>query len=193
MVRFTFSAVLLFIMTDQITAQNSDDTDNTKYALEFSQFVTGSGFKTGTEAYITIIPDTRKQVSLGIYFCSEYKKITGISVHHERTLVKIHPGNEPFIIPYAFYDFIYRKNTIREVLEDKSRKGELVTYASMEHHLGIGGRIKITPSLDLKTEAGYGVYLGSIKKPSEPDKITGEISGTNGFGVIAKIGFCYTF
>ena len=33
--------------------------------------------------------------------------------------------------------------------------------------------------------------LGSIKKTSYPDPLTGEIRGTNGFGAIAKIGLSY--
>jgi hypothetical protein len=176
-----------------VIAQEPDNKKKTQYGIELTQFITGSGFSSGTEAYFIVIPDNKKQISLGIYYCSEYKKITGISVHHERTLIRMQPGKTHAVTPYAFYDLIYRKNTIHEVFSEKEKIGDLVTYTSMEHHLGVGARFKLGGGLSLKTEAGYGVYLGSIKKPSSPNPVTGEISGTNGFGMIAKIGLCYAF
>jgi hypothetical protein len=186
-------AISAMVFSNTLNAQDLENKEKTHYGIEITQFITGSGFSTGTEAYFIVIPDNQKQISLGIYYCSEYKKITGISVHHERTLMRIKHGRIPVITPYAFYDLIYRKNTINEVVQDKEKTGELVTYTSMEHHLGAGARFKIAGGLSLKTEAGYGVYLGSIKKPSSPDPLTGEITGTHGFGLLAKIGFCYSF
>lgn len=185
-----FSAV---VFSNTLNAQNPENKEKTHYGIELTQFITGSGFRSGTEAYFVVIPDNKKQISLGIYYCSEYKKITGISVHHERTLIRIKHNKIPVVTPYAFYNLIYRKNTIHEVFLDKEKTGDLVTYTSMEHHLGAGARFNIGGGISMKTEAGYGVYLGSIKKPSSTDPITGEISGTNGFGMIAKIGLCYAF
>jgi hypothetical protein len=187
---FTFAVV---VFSNILLAQDPENRQKTRYGIELTQFVAGSGFSSGTEAYFTVIPDNKKQISLGIYYCSEYKKITGISVHHERTLINIKRNKVPVVTPYAFYDLIYRKNTIPEVFQDKEKKGDLVTYTSMEHHLGVGARFKLGAGLRLNTEAGYGVYLGSIKKPSSPNLVTGEISGGNGFGILAKIGLCYIF
>jgi len=185
--------ILFVVFSTAVSGQDSDNKHKTQYGIELTQFVTGSGFSSGTEAYFIVIPDHKKQISLGIYYCSEYKKITGISVHHERSLISFKRNKISKVTPYAYYDLIYRKNTIREVLMDKDKIGDLVTYTSMEHHLGIGTRFNLGAGFCLKTEAGYGVYLGSIKKPSSPDPVTGEISGTNGFGVLAKIGLCYAF
>jgi hypothetical protein len=192
MKRLYFLAITVVVLTNTLDAQEPEKKDKTHYGIELTQFITGSGFSSGTEAYFIVIPDNKKQISLGIYYCSEYKKITGISVHHERTLMRIN-GRIPVVTPYAYYDLIYRKNTIHEVFSEKDKIGDLVTYTSMEHHLGVGARFRLGAGFSLKTEAGYGVYLGSIKKPSSPDPVTGEISGTNGFGMLAKIGLCYAF
>jgi hypothetical protein len=190
--RITFLAFTVVVFSNTLNAQDLENKEKTHYGIELTQFITGSGFSSGTEAYFTVIPDNKKQISLGVYYCSEYKKITGISVHHERTLIRIH-DKVPFVTPYAYYDLIYRKNTIHEVFSDKEIKGDLVTYTSMEHHLGVGARFRLGAGISLKTEAGYGIYLGSIKKPSSPNPVTGEVSGTNGFGMLAKIGLCYAF
>jgi hypothetical protein len=190
LILFAFSAT---VFANTLNAQNLDNKEKTHYGIELTQFVTGSGFSSGTEAYFIVIPDNKKQISLGIYYDTEYKKITGISVHHERTLMRIQQNKVPFITPYAYYDLIYRKNTIHEVFSDKEKTGDLVTYTSMEHHLGVGARFRLGAGFSLKTEAGYGLYLGSIKKPTSPNPVTGEVSGSNGFGMLAKIGLCYAF
>ena len=58
----------------------------------------------------------------------------------------------------------------------------------MEHHVGLGLRVTIIKSIYLTTELGYGIYLGSIMKPSKPNEVLNESSGTNGSGVLAKVG-----
>ena len=174
-----------------VYAQTSDTLLRTRYGLELSQFITGSGFASGTEIFITVIPDNKKNLSLGLYFSPEQKKITGITVHHEITLSRY--AKHKRIVPYAFYNLIYRITKTREVLADKSLEGDYAIYKSFEHHLGIGIRINLAKDLCFKSVLGYGLYLGSIEKPSEPNPWTGEIMGTNGFGAIAKIGISLTF
>jgi hypothetical protein len=185
--------ILPVFMTMGALAQNQDNREKTHYGAELNQFITGSGFSSGTEAYFTIIPDNKKQISIGLYFCSEQKKVTGITVHHERSLIRFHRGIIPLIVPYAYYDLIYRKTTMREVSAKKDFSGNMVTYTSMEHHLGVGARIRFDGGFFLNSEVGYGIYLGSIKKPSAPNPVTGEITGTNGLCALAKIGIGYTF
>jgi hypothetical protein len=186
------SGVLISIMIiSEIFGQQSDSTRKTSYAVEFNQFFTSSGFVSGTELYFTIIPDYKKNISIGLYFSPEYKKITGFTVHHERALRKKSLGTKQIFNPFAFYNLIYRKTTIKEVLADKNLEGDIVTYTSLEHHIGVGIRIFLVKGLYFKSEVGYGVYLGSIKKPSAPNPITGEITGTNGFGAISKVGITY--
>jgi hypothetical protein len=102
--------------------------------------------------------------------------------------------SDHFIMPHIFYNFIYRKTSIPEVTADSKLTGDKASYTSMEHHAGMGVKMKITSSIYADCDLGYGAYLGSIKKPSLPDPLTGEISGTNGFGMIFKIGLgCYLF
>jgi hypothetical protein len=184
----TMISVMIIIETNGQTSYNQS---RTRYGLELSQFITGSGFASGTEIYITVVPDHKKNISLGLYFCPEQKKITGITIHHERTLRRY--ADHQKVVPYAFYNMIYRITKTREVLADKSLEGPNATYKSLEHHLGLGIRIVLAKDLCFKSALGYGVYLGSIKKPSASNPVTGEIMGTNGFGAIAKVGFAYTF
>jgi hypothetical protein len=174
-----------------VYTQTSDTLNRTRYGLELSQFITGSGFASGTEIFITVIHNNKKNISLGLYFCPEFKKITGITVHHEMTLGRCTCRKR--IVPYAFYNMIYRFTRTRVAMPNQENEWSYGLYKSLEHHLGMGLNVKIAKALQVKGALGYGVYFGSIKKPWAADPITGEVSGSNGFGAIAKIGFAYTF
>jgi hypothetical protein len=173
-----------------LNGQVADTTNRnkTRYGLEISRFITSSGFASGTELYVTIIPDNKRNISLGLYFCPEQMKLCGITTHYEIALYKA--CTERTIRPYAFHNIILRITRTRILIQD-SIESELGTYISLEHHLGIGTRIKISKRFYLNSSVGFGVYLGSIMKPSEPDEKTGEITGTNGFGVIGKVGIVF--
>jgi hypothetical protein len=95
------------------------------------------------------------------------------------------------IKPYIFYNLIYRKTSITETYEDQAIKSDVGIYTSMEHHLGIGSKINLSKSLYISCDLGFGPYLGSIKKPANPNQYTGEIVGTNGFGMIVGVGIGY--
>jgi len=56
----------------------------------------------------------------------------------------------------------------------------------------LGARLKLSRTLYVKFDTGYGVYLGSKKKPSEPNPVTGEVTGSNGFGLIVKAGLGFS-
>lgn len=177
----------------EMNAQPVGEMNTTHYGLEMNYFATNSGFKPGTELYFSVIPDNRKLISLGIYFSPDEKKLSGFTIQHERSLYQVHGDHLPLIMPFAFYNLIYRKTTTREIMVKKDVLGEMATYTSLEHHIGLGARIRIGSGFYLKTEAGLGLYLGSIRRPSEPDILTGEIYGTNGFGGIVKVGIGYYF
>lgn len=174
-----------------IYSQTNDTIKRTRYGIEISQFITGSGFASGTEVYITVIPNNKKNISLGLYFCPEAKRLTGVTLHHEISLLR--NSNHKKVFPYAFYNMIYRITRTRVELAENNYEMDYVRYKSFEHHIGIGVQIAMAKDISFKSALGYGVYLGSIKKPSAPDPITGEIMGQHGFGAIAKIGIAYTF
>lgn len=172
-----------------LNAQQADSLKSTRYGIEISQFITGSGFASGTDIYATVIPDNRKSLSFGLFFCTESRKISGITMHHEVTLIR-YPSQKR-AVPYAFYNMIYRFTKARVILPGLEDEWNYSLYKSLEHHLGIGLNITIVKGLQVKGALGYGVYLGSIRKPSAADPLTGEVSGSNGFGAIAKIGIAY--
>ena len=165
--------------------------EKSKVSIELSEFITNSGFTPGTGPFINVNPDNKRTFALGPFFCPELKKICGFSFHHEIMLWREKGIMNNVIKPFVFYNFIYRKTTIPEVLADNRIKGKLVTYTSMEHHIGMGLKINIVKSLYAKCNLGIGTYLGSIKKPSAPDPSTGKIIGTNGFGMMAEVRIGY--
>lgn len=186
--RILFPAVLALILQTNTFAQLPVLSFSGEVELEMNQFVTQSGFASGTELFVTYQPDNRKNISMGLYFCPEKKKLSGITLHHERMLFAGNNRPESVLKPYAFYNLIYRKTQMREVIFNKDYLGEQVTYTSIEHHFGLGSEVSLGPAFFLTFEAGYGVYLGSIKKPEVINPVSGEMAGTNGFGFIGKFG-----
>jgi hypothetical protein len=102
----------------------------------------------------------------------------------------------PLLQPFVLYNFIYRRTSTPEIIEKDGNivmGTEVASYASMEHHLGMGLNINISDNIVLDCGFGYGLYLGSIKRPSAPDPITHEISGTSGSGFVFKTGVGFRF
>jgi hypothetical protein len=96
--------------------------------------------------------------------------------------------------PYIFYNFIYRVTTLDCTL---SKYPDLMkylcpgkaTYKSLEHALGIGLEINLSNYMYINCNIGFERYLGSIKKPCNPDQYTGIFDGGDGWGVFYKLGF----
>jgi hypothetical protein len=175
------------------TAQIKSD-NNTSYGIAVSQFTSGSGFQPGYEAHFTVQPSAKSKVGFGLFLDNETKKISGLTITHQRMLMA-NRRNQPFLQPFIFYNFIYRKTSIPELRDATETTGikNIATYTSMEHHLGIGLNINISKNIIVESGLGYGLYLGSIKRPSSPDPITKEISGTSGNALIFKTGIGFSF
>lgn len=167
--------------------QNYRNSEKTVYGFEVNQFSSASGFKTGTEAHFTVRPSMRAQVGFGVYFDNETQRFSGATITHKRMLRSYRRNSNPVVEPLFFYNFIYRKTSMPELLADGTT-GSFASYSSMEHHFGLGINLNVFKNISLQGEAGYGLFLGSIKKPSTPDPITKEISGSNGWGSIVKFG-----
>src|SRR3989304_1626597 len=118
--------IISILMITGIFGQTTDALKKTRYGLELSQFITG-------------IPDQKKNLSLGLYFCPEAKKISGFSIHHEMSLIR--SAGQKKVAPYAFYNMIYRITKTRGGLAENGPEAGYATYKSLEHHLGVGGRI----------------------------------------------------
>jgi hypothetical protein len=183
------SAVLM--MMTAVNGQESDTTKKTLYAVELSQSITGSGFPTGTELYLTVLHSSRKALSFGLYFSPTTKKLTGVTIHHEMALTK---KTSRTVVPFAFYNLIYRFTKVNVSVEENGEEyTHRALYKSLEHHIGAGVQIRTFKNIYVKTEAGYGVYFGSIKNNTTIDPVTGKMAGGNGFCPIAKIGITYVF
>ena len=169
------------------------------YGLEINQFSTGSGFKNGFEASAFVIEGNKRSLELGIYFDSETQKVTGFSIHHKYTFLKNKIERTLNVEPYFFYNFIYRVTSMNAPLAGNADIAKILgyegttSYTSMEHHIGIGFKVKLFNSMYLHADAGFGRYLGSIKRPSSPDPMTSLIYGTNGWNMITKLGIGYNF
>jgi hypothetical protein len=185
---FIILIVLVAATVQSISAQMGNES-NTRYGFAFSQFTSGSGFQPGYEAQFSVQPSAKAKVSFGIFVDNETKKFSGITITHRRLLMA-NRSKLPLCQPIIFYNFIYRKTTMPELsaTTEIAGSGNMATYTSLEHHLGFGLNINISKNISIESGLGYGLYLGSIKRPSNPDPITREISGTNGGSLIFKTG-----
>lgn len=183
--------ILLIIVTttglQTLSSQEENKISTTIYGFELNQFSSASGFNSGSELHFTVRPSNKAMVGFGIYYDNQSQRVTGITISHKRMLRSYAKKANPKVEPLFFYNFIYRKSNMPELLAD-GKTGSFVSYASMEHHIGFGLNINVLPKVSLQGMAGYGLYLGSIKKPSSPDPVTREITGTNGWGTILKFG-----
>ncbi len=156
--------------------------------IEANQFVLQSGFGTSTELQLFISDEMGRRLSIGTYFDSKLNNIGGISVGFYKLLGKNTKTSNTPLKPYIFYNFIFHKTIIDKPLTGKDYYVAAGKYKSMEHHLGLGLKINISKNIYFKSEAGYGIYLGSIMKPSSPHPVLKESQGTNGTGAFLEIG-----
>ncbi len=182
------TATILIIISTGYSQQSG-----ARFGIEANQFVVQSGFGTSTELKIFVQDANGKRLSIGMYYDSKFERIGGISTSFFQILRNHNKSKSPILDPYIFYNFIYRKTTITETLSSENYRIASGTYKSMEHYIGFGLRTNITRRFYTTGECGYGLYLGSIMKPSLPDNALNESYGTNGTGVMTKIGIGYIF
>jgi hypothetical protein len=196
MKKIILSVITFAAMVISTQAEGRNNGIQLNYGIEFNQFATGSGFKPGFEASAYIMEGQRRSLQLGVYFDSETKKVTGFSIQHKYVIIKNKKDRNFNVEPYLFYNFVYRSTELGSTLNVNTELASTLgaaTYKSMEHHIGLGLKIKVLRTLFLHADAGFGRYLGSIMRPSAPDPITGMISGTNGWNMITKLGIGYNF
>lgn len=176
--------VILSLFCQRAAAGSSDTTKRTFYGIELNQFISGSGFPTGTELMLSVT-DGNRSFHTGFYFCSETRRITGIIAHHEISLTPRHSHRN--IQPFVFYNGIARLTRMKQ--DEIKATGTIVSgiYKSFEHHIGIGVRTSFSGKVFIQAALGYGVYFGSIMKPVELNGMN-ELAGSNGFSPLAKLG-----
>lgn len=183
--RLIITTAALLTLLINVQGAQYDTLRNTSYGIELNQFITGSGYSSGTELLFSAT-EGRRNLNFGFYYCSEARRITGIIANHEIALLKIH--NRRIFRPYAFYNGIAR---ITKLEYDGTSTGDIShtgIYKTFEHHLGIGLRVHVTKVIYFSGSTGYGIYFGSMKKPLIVTG-TNEITGSNGFSPIVKLGF----
>ena len=180
--------ILLLVQLAVIITTSFAQPTTRKFGIEANQFIIGSGFGSSSELQVFVLDEKGRRLSLGVYYDHKFNTIGGISAGFMKMLRNQKKSYGAVLEPYAFYNFIYRRTTIAipEISDDYVVA--VGTYKSMEHHIGLGLRTNISKRFYLKSEVGYGVYLGSIMKPSEPDLVLNESYGTNGTGALVKIG-----
>lgn len=185
------SVLILFIIASLTEAYSQKG--HSSFGFEANQFIVGSGFGTGTELQVKVSDNQVRWLSVGLYFDSKLNNIGGFSIsiqnmlgNHKRSIGRI-------VAPYLFYNLIYHKTDIEKQMVSDEYFVAIGTYKSIEHHAGIGVRVNVVGSCYLSGEVGYGLYLGSIMKPSKPDPIMNESYGTNGPGALIKIGIGTSF
>ena len=162
------------------------------YGLEFNKFQTTSGFGECYEINIFAFENLKKALHLGMFYDIDNHTLSGINVMYRYILIKHDYHNKINIEPYAFYNLIYRITSMDYPLCSnldliKQMGYSNVTYKSIEHTFGFGFKLKIFRNFFIHIDYGFGRYLGSIKKPGEPDPNTSMIPGTDGFTPITKL------
>ncbi len=164
-----------------------------RYGIEANQFSVQSGFSTCSELKVFIQDEKGKRISLGVYYDSKLKTMGGIGASYIKMVRNHKKSKNTLLEPYIIFNLLYRVTHISEPISSENYNIASGTYSSFEYYLGFGLRTNITQQFYLTTELGYGLYLGSIMKPSAPDHITFESTGTNGTGGIARVGIGYFF
>jgi hypothetical protein len=182
------TAILIFVLSASFLITAAAQNGAGKFGFEANQFIVESGFGSGTELQVYYLDHAGKRLSLGLYYDSKLNKLGGISVSAVKLLANQKKSGYKVVEPYLFYNLIYHKTTIAEPVQSENFYVAVGTYKSMEHHIGAGLRLNIVKNFYLKGEMGYGLYLGSIMKPSKPDALLNESYGTHGTGALIKIG-----
>jgi len=160
----------------------------TKYTFELLEFYSNSGFSPATSLNFGVISENNKKgLGLGFFFDNETGTFSGINMNLFWFL-----GKSIKLRPYIFYDIIFRRSHVYEPLPNGYR-GDLAAYNSVEHHIGLGVKLKLSNKFYLKNSYGIGFYLGSIQKPQGPDPRTMEMYGSNGFGYFTNFAIGYSF
>jgi hypothetical protein len=186
--------VVIVAATVQSTTAQRYNEEKAQYGITISQFNSQSGFKPGYDVHLTVQPNYKAKVGFGLFIDTETKEFAGFSLNHQRMLFASEHKIK-FLQPFIMYNFIYRKTKSLELIstnEGFDFGTNWATYTSMEHHLGLGLDINISDNILLESSFGYGLYLGSIKRPSA-DPATKEVMGTSGGGFIFKTGFGFRF
>ena len=160
----------------------------TKYTFELLTFYSNSGFSPATSLNFGIVSSSNKNgLGLGFFFDNETSTFSGLNMNLFWFL-----GKSTKLRPYIFYDIIFRRSHVNEPMPN-GYYGDLAAYNSVEHHIGLGVKLKLSNKFYLKTSFGPGFYLGSIEKPKGPDPRTLEMYGSNGFGYIMNFALGYSF
>ena len=158
------------------------------YGLELSQFITNSGYGPATSFNVKIIMDNHKRgVVIGPYLDNRTMKITGINIHPVWFFYREDLNN---FTPYIFYNLLYRRSMLPEVLPNGQTGIEICKYSSIEHHIGFGAQMNINNDFYFRGETGIGIYMGSIMKPEEYNS---QMYGSDGFGTFGNVSFGYNF
>lgn len=189
--------LIIIVINYEAKCQELDKDKYTKSSFTTDVFNTSSGFRPGININFAM-EDSRKLLSLGIYYDTESEKIVGLNLMHEIKLGKFKKRNETHINPYLFYNFIFRVTYMPKSLligdqaSLSSLEGEKVRFSSIEHYIGMGININITKFIFIKSTLGFGYYFGSIKKPSD-NLLMGLKNGGNGFSILEKAGIGIKF
>jgi len=163
----------------------------TSYGMHIGQFKTLSGFASNTEAAV-FVKSKNKSFELGVFLDNNDRYISGMAFSHKVFILRKYFNENSIIEPYVNYNLIYRVTYLDAPLSMYPERAEMMSvgksrYASMEHYLGTGVEINVFKFFYINSNAGFGRYIGSIKKPCDPDPNTGIYKGGNGWSGMFKV------
>lgn len=180
------------LLYERFRYEDSINSLNRTFGLQIGEFQSLSGFSASTEATL-FIKNQKKSFELGLFFDNDSRELSGMSFTHKYFLFRKKFDRNSFIEPYINYSFIYRVTYLDKPLtiypdRIENTENDRSRYSSMEHYLGGGVEINASKYVYINISGGFGKYLGSIKKPCNPDPNTGYYEGGNGWSGIIKVG-----
>jgi len=164
-----------------------------RYGFKMGNFNTGSGYNMGFEGSV-FVESKGRLLALGFFYNSEKNRIAGITINHEIHLGKTNRKSGFTFDKFLFYNFLLVKSTLCASDISSSLFKSMYTNSniySMEHHIGIGCKLGLTNNIFINAAIGYGRYMGSVKKASQPSIDNPVFKGGNGWGTLTKINISY--
>lgn len=186
----TILTILIIAATANISNAQWNNISEENYGIKINNFKTGSGFKMGTEASV-YVELNRRSLEAGVFYDYESNNISGINVEHDISFLKTRINQKQILTSYFFYNFIVRNTRLHTSDFTDPTIGahfDKSSVISMEHHIGLGCKFKITNNVFLNGSFGYGRYLGSVKKATQPTAELPLVNGVSGWGEIFKFG-----
>ncbi len=187
----TITIASLMMIAALSFAQVNSNGSKTVYGVKVNNFSTNSGF--GYQAgFDVFVQSNNRLLEVGIFGDGKSGLISGAEVQyiHMFKSKKLHISSRSKFVPFFNYNCIYRHTDIvapTMMVNGKAYNYMNGTVTSIEHYVGLGGRLSMSKNTFIEGSMGFGGYLGSIEKTQYRTKVMFDIKGKDSFGFMGKV------